>query len=114
MARLYANENFPLPVVVALRAMGHDVLTVQETGKAEQQFPDNLVLAFATSEYRAVMTLNRKHFIRLHQLSAAHQGIVVCTVDPDFEGQARRIDSTLSGRPVLAGQLVRVNRPPLV
>lgn len=27
MARLYSNENFPLPVVVALRALGHDVVT---------------------------------------------------------------------------------------
>ena len=27
IARLYANENFPLPVVFALRELGHDVLT---------------------------------------------------------------------------------------
>jgi hypothetical protein len=32
MARLYSNENFPLPVVEKLRALGHDVLTVQEAG----------------------------------------------------------------------------------
>jgi len=36
MARLYSNENFPLPVVEELRRLGHDVLTIQETGKAEQ------------------------------------------------------------------------------
>jgi len=29
MARLYANENFPLPVVMELRRVGHDVLTVR-------------------------------------------------------------------------------------
>jgi hypothetical protein len=40
MARLYANENFPLPVVEKLRAAGHDVVTVAETGKAEQAWPD--------------------------------------------------------------------------
>ncbi|NVM30155.1 MAG: DUF5615 family PIN-like protein [Candidatus Helarchaeota archaeon] len=34
MARLYANENFPLPVVEELRKLGHNVLTIQETGKA--------------------------------------------------------------------------------
>ena len=28
MARLYANGNFPLPVVEELRRVGHDVLTV--------------------------------------------------------------------------------------
>ena len=36
MARLYANENFPVPVVELLREAGHDVITVAETGKAEQ------------------------------------------------------------------------------
>ena len=30
MARLYSNENFPLPVVQKLRVFGHDVLTIQE------------------------------------------------------------------------------------
>ena len=28
MARLYSNENFPLPVVEILRSLGHDVLPV--------------------------------------------------------------------------------------
>lgn len=32
MARLYSNENFPLQVVEELRRLGHDVLTIQETG----------------------------------------------------------------------------------
>ena len=36
MAGLYSNENFPLPVVERLRALGHDVLTLQEAGKADQ------------------------------------------------------------------------------
>ena len=35
MARLYANENFPLPVVEELRHLGHDVLTMQEAGTKE-------------------------------------------------------------------------------
>jgi hypothetical protein len=30
MARLYANENFPLPVVEVLRYLGHDVLTTAQ------------------------------------------------------------------------------------
>jgi len=47
MARLYANENFPLPVVKELRRLGHDVLTIHETGKAGQSVPDETVLAFA-------------------------------------------------------------------
>lgn len=35
-ARFYANENFPLPVVEELRRLGHDVLTIQETGHPDQ------------------------------------------------------------------------------
>lgn len=30
MARLYSDENFPLPVVELLRGLGHDVLTARE------------------------------------------------------------------------------------
>jgi hypothetical protein len=33
MARLYSNQNFPLPVVEKLRALSHDVLTIQEHGQ---------------------------------------------------------------------------------
>jgi hypothetical protein len=54
MARFYANENFPLPVVVQLRQLGHDVTTVQETGKGSQQTPDDFVLQMATADRRAV------------------------------------------------------------
>jgi hypothetical protein len=111
MASLYSNENFPLPVVLRLRALGHDVLTIQETGKADQAMADPDVLAFATKEGRAVLTLNRLHFIRLHRRSAGHSGIIVCTFDRDFEGQARRIHEGITARGNLDGQLVRVNRP---
>ncbi len=34
MARIYANENFPLPVVEELRRLGHDVVTSLESGNA--------------------------------------------------------------------------------
>ena len=40
MSRLLADENFPLPVVEELRRLRHDVLTVQEAGRGNQQFPD--------------------------------------------------------------------------
>ncbi|MEP0886249.1 DUF5615 family PIN-like protein [Trichocoleus sp. ST-U3] len=49
MARLYADEQYPYPVVEFLRALGHDVLTVQEAGRANQGIPEPDVLAFATS-----------------------------------------------------------------
>jgi predicted nuclease of predicted toxin-antitoxin system len=111
MARLYANENFPLPVVRALRQLGHDVLTIQETGRANQEYPDEAVQAAAVADRRIILTMNRKHFIRLHQSNPRHHGIVICTADADFVGQAQRIHEALSGSQSLAGQLVRVNRP---
>jgi len=111
MSLLYANENFPLPVVEELRRLGHDVLTVQEIGKGNQAVPDEEVLAYAVSEKRAVLTLNRKHFVRLHNAQPDHSGIVVCTFDPDFTGQAGRIHSAIASQQQLQGQLVRVNRP---
>jgi predicted nuclease of predicted toxin-antitoxin system len=111
MARFYANENFPLPTVEALRRLGHDVLTTAESGRAGQAVPDADVLAFAVAAQRIVVTLNRRHFIRLHQATPTHAGIVVCTFDPDFAALAQRIHSALEAQPQMAGQLVRVNRP---
>lgn len=111
MANLYANENFPLPVVVALRRLGHDVLTSAEAGNAGRAAPDDEVLAFAAAERRALLTLNRRHFVRLHRETPEHAGIVVCTFDPDFAGQAERINRLLAHRDDWVGQLLRVNRP---
>ena len=111
MARLYSNENFPLPVVEELRRLGHDVLTIQETGKAGQAVPDEAVLESAIEAGRALLTLNRKHFIRLHQERPKHAGLIVCTFDPDFIGQAGRIHAIIEKEAELSGQLIRVNRP---
>lgn len=110
MARLYTNENFPLPAAEELRQLGHDVLTVQDAGNAGQALPDEQVLDFAGDQQRTVVTLNRKHFIRLHQERPDHPGIV-CTYDPDFSGQAHRIHEALEQEGSLAGKLLRVNRP---
>ena len=110
MARCYANENFPLPVVEALRRFGHEVLPIAESGRAGQALPDADVLAFAVAEQRVVLTLNRRHFIRLHQTTPEHTGIVVCTFDPDFAALAQRIHTALEAQPQMAGQLVRGNR----
>ena len=109
MAKLYADENFPHPVVEELRRLGHDVLTIQDDGHANQRVSDNNVLSIATQLGRAILTTNRRHFMRLHLESSEHAGIIVCTFDQDFVGQARRIhDHLLSMQ--LSRQLIRVNR----
>lgn len=111
MARLYADENFPRPVADELRRLGHDVVTLQETGEGGKALADLAVLRFAHADGRAVVTLNRKHFIALHGASPAHSGIIVCTFDLDFIGQATRIDEAIRLHDQLQGRLVRITRP---
>ena len=111
MARLFADENFPLPVVEALRRLGHDVMTTDDAGKAGQSLTDEAVLDCAGADGRAVLSLNRKHFIRLHGTDRDHAGIVVCTFDLDFGAQAKRIHAAIEARPQLSRHLLRVNRP---
>ena len=111
MAKLYANENFPMPVVEALRRLGHDVLTVLEAGKSGMAETDEAVLAYARTEHRALLTLNRRHFVRLHAEHPDHEGMIVCSFDPDFDGQAQRVHGAIASEGDLSGRLLRVNRP---
>ena len=113
MAHLYADEDFPFPVVERLRLLGHDILTAHEAGRANQAISDADQLAFATGLGRAALTRNRKHYNRLHRRFPNHAGIVSITEDRDLDGQSSRIDQALSGQASLAGQHVRVNRPNL-
>jgi hypothetical protein len=113
MARLYTNENFPLPVVEELQRLGHEVLTTHEAGEAGKSVPDEQVLAFATAETRALVTLNRKHFIHLHNANPDHAGIIVCSFDLDFSRQAHTIHAAIESKSQLSGELIRINRPPL-
>ena len=111
MARLYADEQYPYPVVEFLRALGHDVLTVQEAGKANQGIPDADVLAFATNSKRSVITQNRKDFFRLHRIQPDHAGIIACTNDRNWEALANRIHAAIVAEEPLQGKLIRVVRP---
>jgi predicted nuclease of predicted toxin-antitoxin system len=111
MTRLYADEQFPRIVVKLLRELAHDILTVQEAGKANQRIPDEDVLAFAISDNRAVLTINRSDFIRLHNLQPNHTGIIVCTEDFNRQRQATQIHEALINTIDLTNKLIRINRP---
>jgi hypothetical protein len=110
VARFYSNENFPLPIVLELRRLGHDVMTSHEAGQANQQIPDSDVVAFATSAGRAVLTLNRKHFRQEHRRFPAHAGIVISTTDLDYVALARRIDARMHSLADLSGLLISVTK----
>ena len=112
MASLYADENFPLPAVEALRQLGHDVLTAAEAGQAGHRIPDDVVLAYAHVLGRALLTHNRKDFRKLHNAGHAHSGLILCTEDTDFAALGSRIDVGLASAGELSGQLIRIIRPP--
>ncbi len=111
MALFYADEHFPAPVVTELRRLGHDVKTTQETGHAGLKWPDSAVLRDATEQGRAVLTLNRRDFIRLHRDNPNHAGIVACTQNLDFIELAEMIDAAIKAETTLAGRVIRVYRP---
>ena len=109
MASLYADEQFPLPVVKLFRNLGHDVLTVQESGNSGRS--DSDVLTFAISNNRTILTQNRRGFIRLHIQQPDHAGIIVCTDDRNVERLATSINEAIFTGEKLRGKLIRVNRP---
>lgn len=111
MARFYADEQFPFPVVELLRVLGHDVLTVREAGNDGQGIPDDEVLAFAIENNRSILTLNKYDFIRLHRRDDNHCGIIVCSDNRNWEQFAARIDEAVKAETSSSGKLIRVFRP---
>lgn len=110
MARLYANENFPVEVVKLLRAMGHDVISTHDAGNSNRGIEDGEVLNFAINDRRCVIPLNRTDFVRLHPSVPRHFGIIVCTENRDYQSFAARIDSAIRGEPNLSGKRIKVVR----
>lgn len=91
--------------------MGHDVVTLVDVDKAGQALTDKAILQLAGADQRAVVTVNRRHFVRLHATEPNHAGIIVCSLDLDFDGQAARIDQAVATQESRVGRLIRVNRP---
>src|SRR5262245_13686237 len=110
MTSLYADENFPFDVVLALRHFGVDVLTAQEAGQARQKIPDPVVLAYAIGLNRTVLTLDYD-FVRLHKRTGQHCGIVYCTRDDDIAALAQRVHAALIAESPLNNKLIRVRKP---
>lgn len=111
MARLLADENFDFQVVCALRAHGHDMLTVQQAGMGYRGVADEDVLAFPISEQRAVVTFDKLDYIRLNRQVSPHCGIIICSDDRNRLALAQRIHDAIAELPDLTNQLIRVYRP---
>lgn len=113
MARIYSNENFDRSVVEKLRELGHDVLTSYDAGNANLGITDEALLTFAIAEKRIVLTFNRLDFIRLHEKTPFHYGIIVCTRNPDIERLATKIHEALPETDEsMESMLVRIYRDP--
>jgi predicted nuclease of predicted toxin-antitoxin system len=112
MARLYADENFPLPIVELLRNAGHNVLTTEDAGNSGLGIPDEDVLEFAVREERTVLTRNWDDFRRLHRSQPDHFGIIICKEDLNIERQATLIIEAILSEGNLRNKLIRIIRPP--
>lgn len=111
MASIYADEDVPRQVVVELRALGHDVLTVHDDGLGNSGVPDVDVLARATQLGRSILTKNRSDYHKLHAVTVVHAGIITFTQDGDYAALAGRIHTAISSLSSLLGQLIKVTRP---
>lgn len=78
--RLYLDEDTTSRSFIrALNARQVDILTAQEAGMLSQ--PDDMQLAFAAEQSRAIFTFNTRDFVQLHKFYLAegqtHAGIIV-------------------------------------
>jgi hypothetical protein len=108
LGRFYANENFPLPVVEELRKLGHIIITVQESQNTMMK--DSGIFEYIKKNNMVLLTLNRLHFIHIHNKNKDHPGIIVCTFDSNFKRLANNIDKIFSNNSPLKGKLIRVNK----
>ena len=108
MSRLFADEDVDHRIVLRLRTLGHDVITVMDAGR--RGLSDAEHLAFASAAGRILLSFNRADFHALHRQVAIHAGIVTCTRDRDVDALAQRIDAALRENTTMVRVLVRVVR----
>ncbi len=79
--RLLADENFPKPIVEVLRADGHDVLWARTDCPG---WKDTVLLDFAESEARLMLTLDRDFWQIAVQrrIPLEQSGVVLFRVHP--------------------------------
>lgn len=108
---LLADENFDFPVVAELKNLGYDIVTLVDLNLANRSLPDGEVLQIAVQLDRALITINRRDFIRLHRLDDNHAGIVVCTRNADVTEFANSVHQALRDITDFRKRLIRVYRP---
>lgn len=113
MVALRADEDIPQALVDELILLGVDIITAQTAGVGNRRIPDAVALAQATAIGRAIVTHNRRDFVRLHLHNSQRADIIACTRDDgDPCGLAQRIVAAIGNQATLESQLIRVYRPP--
>jgi predicted nuclease of predicted toxin-antitoxin system len=110
MVKLYLDEDCSdKKLKKVLIEFGYDVQTTAEANNIGKD--DKTQLIYAVSQNRAIVTHNRKDFIRIHKKTPNHTGIIVCTQNPNNQQLAEKIDEKIRNIDQLTNLLLRVNRP---
>ncbi len=110
MAKLYLDEDCSdKRLKKALVEFGYDVQTTHDANNLGKD--DKTQLIYAVSQNRAIVTHNRKDFIRIHKETPKHSGIIICTQNPNNQQLAEKIDEKIRTQDQLTNLLLRVNRP---
>jgi ABC-type microcin C transport system duplicated ATPase subunit YejF len=100
-------------LVELLRRRGHDVQTVGESNQAGA--PDSVVLDMAADAGRVLLTRNCTDYLNLHEMRAAHSGILCVFQDPDpakamsYEDIARALMNLERSEVPLEGMFLALN-----
>ena len=112
--RLLVDEDSQRRILIQLlRAAGHDVLTVNESGLNSQE--DSIVFSLARQENRVVLTRNVQDFKALHNTKSRHPGILVEYQNADTATNMKIIDIVQAIGNIeasgwnLTGQLMAIN-----
>src|SRR5260370_6152071 len=114
--KLFADAMFPIQIVHGLRRLGYVVATVQQyqgTSRPKRSLTDDQVIDAAIEFRGAVLTLNDRHFVRLHfDRPQTHRGIIICTETSEYVKRAKEIDDEIQNHKPLTDKLVYVPPKP--
>jgi len=121
--RLWLDSHLSPALARGLRERGYDVVALQEEPRSLRGLPDDLLLAEAARQGRAIVTYNARDFAPLHRAVLAggrsHAGIVLISSQAirqdDIGGQVRALAAFLdehAGEPDIRDRLVWVRPAP--
>src|SRR6266568_4032474 len=108
---LFVDVHVPKRISEELRALGYDVLTVQQyqgTSRPEEGLTDLRIVEIASDHREATATENANHFELIHQTKKDHKGIIICKVTKEYSRMAKEIDTTIKENIPLHGKLLHV------